>query len=136
VQERIGGFRPASTRRATVQAFSIFHSNFNVFVFALYDQERFPQSGIVSVTGRHPPPPRVAGPAEAQLAFAVRCASLFAGHLFCRAEVNIATDRATSKFESYACHSGRRALAREPGMHNHRSRAMDSGFAAFGGAPE
>jgi hypothetical protein len=33
------------------------------------DQERFPQSGIVTATGRHPPPPRVAGPAEAQLAF-------------------------------------------------------------------
>ncbi len=32
------------------------------------DQERFPQSGIVTATGRHPPPPRVAGPAEAQLA--------------------------------------------------------------------
>jgi hypothetical protein len=33
------------------------------------DQERFAHSGIVTATGRHPPPPRVAGPAEAQLAF-------------------------------------------------------------------
>jgi len=40
------------------------------FLFArLTTQERFPQSGIVRATGRHPPPPRVAGPAEAQLAF-------------------------------------------------------------------
>jgi hypothetical protein len=29
--------------------------------------ERFPWVGIVMATGRHPPPPRVAGPAEAQL---------------------------------------------------------------------
>jgi hypothetical protein len=39
----------------------------NIFLCTL-DQERFPQSGIVTATGRHPPPPRVAGPAEAQLA--------------------------------------------------------------------
>ena len=32
------------------------------------ERERFPKSGIVMATGRHPPPPRVAGPAEAQLA--------------------------------------------------------------------
>jgi hypothetical protein len=30
------------------------------------DRERFPRLGIVVTTGRHPPPPRVAGPAEAQ----------------------------------------------------------------------
>jgi len=39
------------------------------FVCTPGDQERFPQWGIVTATGRHPPPPRVAGPAEAQLAF-------------------------------------------------------------------
>jgi hypothetical protein len=37
------------------------------FYFRANDQEQFPQLGIVSATGRHPPPPRVAGPAEAQL---------------------------------------------------------------------
>jgi hypothetical protein len=40
----------------------------NIFI-CTPDQERFSQSGIVTATGRHPPPPRVAGPAEAQLAF-------------------------------------------------------------------
>jgi hypothetical protein len=33
-------------------------------------------------------------------------------------------------------HSGARALAREPGIHNRRPRAMDSGLATFGGAPK
>jgi hypothetical protein len=40
-------------------------------VFCLHasnDRERIPRLGIVVTTGRHPPPPRVAGPAEAQLA--------------------------------------------------------------------
>jgi hypothetical protein len=41
-----------------------------------------------------------------------------------------------SKFELYARHSGARVLAREPGIHNHRPGAMDSGLATFGGAPE
>ena len=41
---------------------------FNFFIRTASDEERFFPSGIVLTTGRHPPPPRVAGPAEAQLA--------------------------------------------------------------------
>jgi len=43
--------------------------------------------------------------------------------------------RAISKFESYAGHSGA-PRSGEPGIHNHWPRAMDSGLATFGGAPE
>src|SRR5262245_2389770 len=41
----------------------------------------------------------------------------------------------TSKFESYARHSGA-PRSGEPGIHSHRPRVMDSGLATFGGAPE
>ena len=45
------------------------------------------------------------------------------------------SSRAISKFESYAGHSGA-PRSGEPGIHNHWQRAMDSGLATFGGAPE
>lgn len=60
---------------------------FDISFYAPGGQERFPRSGIVVGTGRHPPPPRVAGPAEAQLA-ARPVAPRFAG-----AKVNIVTER-------------------------------------------
>ena len=48
---------------------------------------------------------------------------------------SVVTSRAISKFESYAGHSGAPRSC-EPGIHNHWQRAMDSGLATFGGAPE
>src|SRR5467141_4063808 len=54
------------------------------------------------------------------------------GLLFLRRKV---ASRAISKFESYAGHSGA-PRSGEPGIHNRRPRAMDSGLATFGGAPE
>jgi hypothetical protein len=60
-------------------------------------QEQFPQPGIVPATGRHPPPPRVAGPAEAQLTRKGQLRLLFVLKAFWSGAIRLSDPGATSQ---------------------------------------